>query len=112
MQNETNAALSQIHHVAIGVADIKKSMKWYMTSFECRVIYESPREAVLQFANIRLSLVLPSHEPPHVAFERDDAATLGELRERNDDIWSTFLADPTGNVIEVVGPRLVVDVPS
>ena len=97
-----SSTLSHVHHVAISVADIKKSVKWYMTSFNCRIVSESPREAVLQFETIRISLVVPSHEPPHFAFVRGDAATLGELRERESGVISTFLADPTGNVIEIV----------
>lgn len=95
--------LSKVHHIAITVADLKRSVKWYMTSFNCRPIFESPQEVVLAFANIHLSLVLPSHEQPHVAFERSDANTLGELRERKNGVFSTFLSDPTGNMVEIIG---------
>lgn len=95
--------LGRIDHVAISVADIKRSIKWYMTSFECRLVSETPREAVLEFENIRLVLVLPSQEPAHLAVLKEDAHTYGELRERSFGLWTTFVADPTGNVVELVG---------
>ena len=94
---------TEIHHIAIAVADIKRSIKWYMTSFHCELLEESAREAVLQFANIRLVLVLPSQEPAHMGFLKSDAHTFGELRPRGGDLWSTFVADPTGNVVELIG---------
>ncbi len=97
-----NRPLTTIHHLALNVASLEKSIQWYQTSFDCEVVYQDKTLAVLQFANIRLALTMPSLEPAHVAFEREDAQTLGELRARPDGVQSTFLADPTGNVIEIV----------
>ncbi len=97
-----NDQLDRLHHIAINVADIEKSLKWYQSSFRCEVVYRDRTQAVLQFVNVRLTLVLPNTEPSHIAFERDDAKTLGELRERPDGTESTFVADPTGNVIEIL----------
>ena len=99
---DSQPAPSIVHHIAIPVADIDDSIKWYTSSFNCEVIYSSPTKAVLQFANIKLTLVLPSQERPHVAFERNDADTLGELREYDEGVKSTFIADPSGNPIEIV----------
>lgn len=97
-------ALDSIHHVAVSVADIEKSVHWYLTSFRCELLEQGRQHAVLQFANLRVVLTLPSLDPPHLAFERDDAASLGELRTRVDGVRSTFLADSSGNLIEIVGP--------
>lgn len=99
------SALSIINHVAINVADLEKSINWYQSSFTCELIAKEKTQAVLQFANLRLVLVLPSLEPAHVAYERQDAATLGELRDRFGGIRSTFLADPTGNMLEIIAPE-------
>ena len=93
--------LSVIHHVTINVADIEKSIKWYLSSFSCELIGQERTSATLRFANLSLTLCLPSESPAHLAFLRDDAATLGELRHRAEGLSSTFVADPTGNVIEV-----------
>jgi catechol 2,3-dioxygenase-like lactoylglutathione lyase family enzyme len=103
MNQENNGAeLSPVHHLAVNVSDIPRAVKWYQSSFRCEVIFQDKTQAVLQFANIRLQLVLPSMEQPHLGFIRDDAATLGELRERGDGSRSTFLADSSGNMIEII----------
>lgn len=94
--------LTTIHHLAINVANLEKSIQWYRTSFNCELISQEKTEAVLQFANLRLVLVLPSQEPGHAAYGKDNAEAFGELRKRSDGVESTFVADPTGNVVEIV----------
>ncbi|MFN8390043.1 MAG: VOC family protein [Bdellovibrionota bacterium] len=102
MSTPPNDELDSLHHVAVHVSDLPKAIRWYQTSFRCTLVYEDKFQAVLQFANTRLQLVLPSMDPPHLGFMRADAKTLGELRLRPDGSRSTFLADSTGNVIEVL----------
>lgn len=97
--------LDAIHHVTIQVASIDSSVKWYLNSFRCEVEQQTPLSATLRFQNILLTLVLPSQEPAHLAFVRKDAHTLGTLRPRTDGNRSTFLADPTGNPIEILAPE-------
>ena len=97
--------LSCIEHVAICVADVKKAVNWYTTSFNCRIISEEITQAVLEFQNIRLALVLPNQQPPHLALRREDASTLGELRQQRDGELSTFLSDPTGNLVEIMSVK-------
>ena len=94
--------LDRVHHVAVNVADLKKTVQWYQTSFLCSLIYEDEKQAVLQFENIRLVLLLPSHEPTHVAFYRKDAKVFGELRKQLDGGLQTVIADPTGNMVKLV----------
>ncbi len=95
--------LDRIDHITLQVADISASLRWYQTSFRCEVLQQDKFRARLRFENVELTLILPSQEPPHIAFFRDDAATLGALRPRPDGRHSTFIADPTGNPIEIVG---------
>lgn len=99
------ADLDDMHHVTIQVASIERSLKWYLNSFRCEVVRESSLSATLRFGNIQLTLVLPSQEPAHLAFVRDDAHTLGTLRRRPDGYYSTFIADPTGNPVEILAPE-------
>ncbi len=91
-----------IHHVAIMVADIQRSLQWYTTSFNCEVAFSSDTEAILKFENLSLQLLLPSQMPAHIAFSREDAATFGELRDNRDNTSSCFVSDPTGNPVEIV----------
>ncbi len=95
-------SLDCVHHVAVNVSDIPRSVRWYCSSFRCTVEHEDKTHAILRFANIRLTLTLPSAEPMHLAFEREDASTFGELRPRIESVRSTFVADPAGNVIEII----------
>lgn len=102
MKQPVQRHLSSLHHIALPVADLESSVRWYMTSFSCEVIYQDKIQAILQFENIKLSLVLPSHQPFHLAFPRTDANTLGEITKRQDGTLSTYVSDPTGNVVEVL----------
>lgn len=97
----STAPLDAVHHVTINVADIPQSVRWYESSFRCELVHQEPRYAILRFANVLLTLALPSAEPPHIAFLRPDAAKFGELRPRVEEIQSTFVADPTGNMVEI-----------
>ena len=90
-----------VGHVAINVANLEQAVHWYTTSFSCEVISRSPKRVILQFANVRVSLVLPSLEPPHIAFCKSDAASFGELTDRGDGAPSTLLSDPTGNIVKL-----------
>ncbi len=99
---KNRSELDEIHHVAINVAELDKSIKWYTTSFQCDLVYEDARLAILEFSNLTLHLVLPSEQPAHVAYIRDDAHTLGELREQKDGTKTTYLSDPSGKPVEIV----------
>lgn len=92
-----------IHHIAINVADVAKAAQWYQTSFHCRVVFQEKTLAIVEFKNLKLYLLLPNQAPSHVAFERSDAHTFGELQEQTDGSLATFVADPTGNVVQIVG---------
>lgn len=95
--------LNSVHHIAIPVADLARSVAWYTSSFSCRVVLLSQTHAVLEFANVKLILTLPSQEPAHIAFLHSGAETFGEMRLRPDGWISTFVSDPTGNIIELLG---------
>lgn len=94
--------LDTIHHVCINVADVNAAVNWYTTSFNCEIIFHDTLQAELQFENIKLHLVLPSVTPTHLAYERSDAETLGELKERFNEVQSTYISDSTGNPVEVL----------
>jgi catechol 2,3-dioxygenase-like lactoylglutathione lyase family enzyme len=94
--------LDSIDHFAFTVANIDESVNWYLSSFACKLIYQDQKLAILEFDNVRIALVLPSQERPHLAVEKSDAASFGELRTLADGTHSCFISDPTGNPIELV----------
>jgi catechol 2,3-dioxygenase-like lactoylglutathione lyase family enzyme len=93
---------SVIDHVTIMVSDLEQSINWYTTSFFCELIYQTKTIAVLKFENIKLVLSLPSEQRPHLAYLKSDTREFGEVLEQTDLCKSTFIADPTGNVLELV----------
>ena len=107
-----HSVFDSIDHIAVNVSDIVRAVKWYQSSFRCELVFQDKSQAVLQFANVRLQLVLPSMDPPHLAFVRDDAGKLGELRERADSRFTTFIADSTGNMVEIIAPYGAEDAPT
>ena len=76
--------LDKIPHVTINVSDVEASVNWYKTSFECEVIYQDIRNARLRFSNVDLILCLPNVERHHVAYNKNNAETFGEMIEKND----------------------------
>jgi catechol 2,3-dioxygenase-like lactoylglutathione lyase family enzyme len=94
--------LDSVHHFAQVVVDLEQTLRWYETSFRCEVIHREQGSVVLRFENVLLTLILPSHQPPHIAFSRHDAASFGLLHKNLDGTKSVFVADPSGNAIELV----------
>jgi len=97
-----NPTLDSMDHVAITVHDIQLALDWYSRSFQCELLYQDATWALLQFANIKLALVLPSQHPAHIGFFRPDAADFGALTSHRDGTKSVYLNDPDGNAIEVL----------
>ena len=71
----------KIDHVAINVADIKKSVNWYVENMSAKVDYEDDTWAMLSIGDTKLALTIESQHPPHVAFCVEDIKDLGEGAE-------------------------------
>lgn len=98
--------LSSINHVTICVANIEQAVNWYQSSFACELTKYEPTFAVLEFANMNLVLSLPSLERPHIAYNRENAESFGELKEMRDGSVGTYIADPAGNIVELVKSKI------
>jgi catechol 2,3-dioxygenase-like lactoylglutathione lyase family enzyme len=96
------APLDSVHHVAISVDNIATAVQWYRDRFQCRVSYQDDTWAMLDFANIKLALVLPEQHPAHIAFSQSDAGRFGPLRTHRDGTRSTYIADAAGNPVEIM----------
>ena len=60
--------------------------------------------ALLQFANTQLALVIPAQHPPHIGFTHPQAEAFGDLKLHRDGTRSCYVADPSGNPVEVLAP--------
>lgn len=100
----TAAGNDKIDHIAISVSDVKESVEWYTRQFACTVKYQDETWAFLEFANIKLALVIPGQHPGHLAFIRDDAENFGALKTHRDGTQSCYVKDPTGNAVEIMKP--------
>jgi len=94
--------LDSIHHVAVPVQDIQSAVEWYTKTFQCRVSYQDATWAMLEFANMKLALVLPDQHPGHVAFVHPEAAQFGTLQSHRDGTKSVYINDPAGNAVELL----------
>ena len=97
-------ALDSLHHVAIQVSDIKRSIQWYTQNFTCEIQYQDDTWALLKFANTSLALVMPGEHPPHLAFVTPKAESLGPLVTHRDGTRSIYIQDSESNVIECMDP--------
>ncbi len=94
--------LSKIDHFLITVSNLETSIAWYTSSFNCNLIYKHRTLAILEFNNVNIVLSLPSDQRPHLAVQKDNAEEFGEIMEQSDLCHSTFIADPSGNPIELI----------
>jgi catechol 2,3-dioxygenase-like lactoylglutathione lyase family enzyme len=94
--------LDAMHHVAIAVDDVAAAVHWYQERFRCKVAYQDPTWALLQFSNMQLALVIPSQHPPHIAFEHPQPERFGPLKAHRDGTLSTYIADSAGNPVEIM----------
>jgi catechol 2,3-dioxygenase-like lactoylglutathione lyase family enzyme len=94
--------LDSIHHVALPVRDIKSAVDWYTRTFHCKVNYQDDTWAFLEFANLKLALVIPSQHPGHIAFVHPEAEKFGALTRHRDGTRSVYVSDPAGNAVEIL----------
>ena len=96
------ALLDSIHHVAISVKNVRDSVEWYRTNFQCKVSYQDDSWAMLDFANLKLALVVQQQHPPHLAFVHAEAEKYGTLKTHRDGTRSCYINDPAGNAVEML----------
>lgn len=94
--------MDHIDHIAIQVNQIKEAVEWYLSQFNGKILYQDESWAFLQFANIKLALVLPGQHPPHLAFTKPNAADYGQLTRHRDGTQSVYITDPANNPIEIM----------
>jgi catechol 2,3-dioxygenase-like lactoylglutathione lyase family enzyme len=94
--------LDTMDHVAISVAEIEPTLKWYRRTFQCDIIYQDETWALVQFANIKLALVAQSQHPPHLGFVTPQASSFGQLTDHRDGTKSVYVKDPSGNSVELL----------
>ncbi len=95
-------SLDSLHHVAVAVKDVAQAVDWYTKTFSCKVAYQDATWALLEFANLKLALVIPEQHPPHVAFVHPEAEKFGTLMPHRDGTRSVYVSDPAGNAIEIL----------
>ena len=94
--------LNAIDHIAVPVTDVAAAVDWYTRTFNCTIEYQDPTWALLGFANIRLALVIPEQHPAHIGFVHPTAEQFGSLKLHRDGTRSCYIADPSGNSVEVL----------
>jgi catechol 2,3-dioxygenase-like lactoylglutathione lyase family enzyme len=102
MTISTQTILDSIHHLAIPVRDVAEAVQWYTSHFQCTISYQDPTWALLEFANLKLALVIPSQHPGHIAFVIPDAEKYGTLKPHRDGTRSCYISDPSGNAVELL----------
>ena len=94
--------MDKIHHIAIQVEDISKSVEWYKKNFEEEVSYQDETWAMIDFENTSLALVMPEVHPFHFAIESEEAENYGELTKHRDGTASIYIRDIDGNNVEMI----------
>lgn len=92
----------KINHICLNVTNLDGAVKWYQTSFDCKLVSQNETSAVLRFKNIDLHLCFISQVPPHLGFIKKDAASFGELKQNQEGKKSCYVSDATGNLVEII----------
>ena len=91
-----------IHHIAIQVKDIARSVEWYTSHYACEVSYQDDSWTMIEFANTSLALVIPEQHPYHLAITTANASPYGTPAPHRDGTRSVYIQDPDGNNIEML----------
>ena len=94
--------MDKIHHIAIQVESIAKSVNWYKENFDITVSYQDETWAMIDFENTSLALVIPEQHPFHFAIESKEAESYGQLTEHRDGTASIYIKDIDGNNVEMI----------
>lgn len=96
-------------HVAVPSKDIPKSVEWYRSRFNAKVLYEDATWAFMQIGGTKLALITPTQHPPHIALSLTedalrDAATLNNVAidTHRDGSQGIYIYDPDGNAVELI----------
>jgi catechol 2,3-dioxygenase-like lactoylglutathione lyase family enzyme len=79
-------------HIALNVKDIPRSVEWYVTTVEAKVLYQDDTWAMLDAGGVKLALTLPNQHPRHIAFDVGPSPSVEFLRKSR--------AHRDGNAIE------------
>ena len=94
--------LTHVDHIAIESRDIKKSVKWYLSKFNCSIKYQDNTWALVEFDNISIALVTPGDHPPHFAVVDPNVASNPKHKLHRDGIAFLYELDPDANTIEKI----------
>jgi catechol 2,3-dioxygenase-like lactoylglutathione lyase family enzyme len=94
--------MDKIDHIALQVDDVKKSVEYYTSNYDCSIIFEDDTWAFLQFDNIKLALIIEDQHPHHIGFAVDELKCADHITEHRDGSWSKYVQDPSGNNIELI----------
>ena len=73
--------LDKMHHIAIQVSDIKKSVDWYKSKFACKVDYCDSSWALLKFAITEFGVATPHRDGTSSVYIEDlDGNTIEMLK--------------------------------
>jgi hypothetical protein len=97
--------LSYIDHIAIESINIKKSVNWYMETFDCDLKYQDDSWALLGFKNLALALVTPGQHPPHFAVVDTSVGNFKVAKVHRDGVRYVYNTDPDKNVIELINRK-------
>ena len=94
--------MDSIDHIAISVADIDRALKWYMRRFSAKIVYQDDTWAMIEFANVKLALVVEEQHPPHIALSSNYQYPQGKYKTHRDGSVSCYLKDVDDNVLELM----------
>ena len=95
--------IKELDHIAINVTALQPALDWYVHNLDATIEYQDDTWAMLNIADSKVALTLPSQHPNHIAFRVDDISYLGSnpLRHR-DGSYYCYVNDPEGNIIELI----------
>ena len=92
-----------LDHVAINVKNIKRSIDWYKSNFECNILYEDETWGFIEVCGVRIALTINAQHPPHIAFAVKKLEDLpGKPISHRDGSVSCYVKDPDGNYLEYI----------
>tara|TARA_Y100000389_G_C17295432_1_gene430263 strand:- start:374 stop:700 length:327 start_codon:yes stop_codon:yes gene_type:complete len=92
-------------HVALVSKNIKKTIEWYVETWEAKVLYQDETWGLISVGKSKIAFVSPHQHPAHICFEVDDEFITKKLynetfKGHRDGSSSCYVRDPDGNFLE------------
>ena len=94
------------HHIAVTSTNIDRTVSWYKSNFDTKIIYQDESWALVKISELMLAFVNPDQHNPHFCFSIKDRSKFSQfgknIKKHRDGTEYCYINDPDMNTIEIL----------